>query len=360
MARIWIDLSNSPHVLFFAPLMRLLRNEGHHIILSARDFAQTLPLCRRYGLEPEVIGTHGGQGKVKKLLNIVERAMQLRQFAKTTQAQLAISHNSYAQIAAARSLGLPTLTAMDYEFQPANHLAFRLAHRVLLPESFNTEAAKRMGAHHNSARYPGLKEQVYLAHFKPNATFSAERNALFEPEKNPAPSERRFVTLRPPATMATYHNFQNPLFNHLFTRLGELAPKGVRVVLLPRTPEQSMELQQILPDNMRIPTTPLDGPNLISHSDLLISAGGTMVREAVALGVKTATVYWGRLGGVDKELINSGRLLRLQEPRDVDDLLDQLMGTPPMRGDIRERPVVADHLSAQLLREIETLLQKQI
>lgn len=359
MSRIWIDLSNSPHVLFFAPLIRALQQRGHSLLLSARDFAQTLPLCQQYNLDVQPLGGHGGQGKIRKAINIAGRAAALARFGRAGGADIAVSHNSYAQIVAARLLRIPVLTAMDYEFQPANHLAFRLAHRILLPEGFATTAAQRMGAGHRVARYPGLKEQVYLADFVADPAFPSQRAALFGDGASGAEDDAPlWITVRPPATMAAYHDFENPLFSDVLQHLGALADRA-RVVILPRTPAQAATLQPQLAANMRIPAQPLHGPNLISHSDLLISAGGTMVREAVALGVPSATIYWGKMAGVDRQLIADGRLTHLQNQEQVAQLIGTLRRHEgPSAGQTTPHQSV-DQLSPLLINEIETLLHRR-
>jgi hypothetical protein len=313
--RIWIDLANSPHVLFFAPIVGELRAAGHTVELTARDFAQTLQLAQLFGLELQIIGVHGGANPLRKIANIAWRALALRRFARPRRFHLAISHNSYAQCLAARSLGIPTVTLMDYEYHPANHLSFRLAHRVMVPTIFPDRALRHYGASaRRTFRYPGLKEEVYLQGYSPDPAFSDRVKASAARAGQTIASEHVLVTLRPPATMAAYHHFENPLFVDLLTFLGRF--EQARLLVFPRTPAQAAELRPHLPANALIPDETFDGRHLIYFSDLVVSAGGTMNREAAVLGTPVYSIFAGKLGSVDRHLVETGRMALIQSRDD--------------------------------------------
>src|SRR6266436_576775 len=170
---IWIDLANSPHVPFFHALIPEFIARGHTVELSARDFAQTVELATKAGMMAHVIGGHGGGSITGKAGNLVGRAAALRKWARDRGFDLAVSHNSYAQIAAAAALGTKAVTLMDYEHQPANHLAFRLASSVIVPRPFPASELKKYGASTRKVkRYEGTKEDVYLADFVPEPAFA--------------------------------------------------------------------------------------------------------------------------------------------------------------------------------------------
>ncbi|HEV8169813.1 MAG TPA: DUF354 domain-containing protein, partial [Pyrinomonadaceae bacterium] len=298
--RLWIDLANSPHVPFFKALAERFRAHGHEIETTAREFAETIPLAQAAGFAPEVVGVHGGRAVSAKAGSLVSRAWALRKWGRGRGFDLAISHNSYSQILAARGLGIKTVTLMDYEHQPANHLAFRVASRVIVPASFPAESLRRYGARLAKVRrYHGTKEDVYLAGFQPDATFAAE---LCELGVKP---DNVLVLMRPPAHDALYHRFQNTLFDEALTMLA--AKENVQVILLPRNEAQRAAYAG---KHVIIPARPLDGANLIAASDLVISAGGTINREASALGVPAASIYAGQWAAVDEGLVNEGRLQR--------------------------------------------------
>ena len=309
--RIWIDLANSPHVPFFRALVGEFERRGATVETTAREFAQTVELAERAGLRPAVVGGHGGRELSGKAGNLLGRAASLVGWARGREFDLAVSHNSYAQIAASRALGLRSVTLMDYEHQPANHLAFRLASRVIVPRVFPSAALRRFGARERKVRrYDGTKEDVYLADFEPDPRFT---DTLRELGISPADV---LVVLRPPARDALYHRFDNELFDELLERLSERGE--VKMILLARSPAQREELSaRHRSERILWPTAALDGANLIAASDLLVSAGGTMNREAAALGVPAATIYAGRWAAIDEELVRQGRLLRINTREDL-------------------------------------------
>jgi uncharacterized protein len=333
--RIWIDLANSPHVPFFRPLAAEFRRRHHEIVFTARDFAETVSLALAAGLSPETIGGHGGGKLSGKAGNLVQRAMSLARWARGQNFDLAVSHNSYSQILAARALSLKTATLMDYEHQPANHLAFRMASRVIVPQSFPEAALKRFGAASEKVRrYDGIKEDVYLAAFERDPEFANQLRVL-----GITPADV-LVTVRPPADEALYHRFENPLFGQLIDRLA--ATPGVKTILLPRNETQRQFFSEIGSTALVLPQSPLDGANLIGYSDLVVSAGGTMNREAAALGVPAASIYQGEWAAIDEQLVREGRLRRISSRTDIDDLPLEKKGETMARHATRVLPQVAD------------------
>ncbi|MCA1628915.1 MAG: DUF354 domain-containing protein [Acidobacteria bacterium] len=313
--RIWIDLANSPHVPFFRALAEEFAARGHEVEWTAREFAQTVELARAAGLSPTVVGGHGGRALSGKAGNLVGRAFALMRWARRRAFDLAVSHNSYSQIVAARALGLKGVTLMDYEHQPANHLAFRLASRVVVPRAFPGDALRRYGARPSKVlRYDGFKEDVYLADYRPDPrALAGLRRSLG------ATPESVLVVVRPPASEALYHRFENELFDALLARLSSDA--RARTVFLARTNAQREQFAALLArDKFVTPQSALDGALLISAADLVVSAGGTMNREAAALATPAATIYAGAWAAVDEQLVNEGRLVRLRTRADVDAL----------------------------------------
>ena len=309
--RVWIDLANSPHVPFFRPLVDRFTAAGHEVEITARDFAEVVPLAHAAGFTPHVIGKHGGREVKGKAGNLMSRAWGLVRWARARSFDLALSHNSYSQILAARALRVKSVTLMDYEHQPANHLAFRLASRIIVPTSFPATQLRRFGAGVGKVRrYHGTKEDVYLAEFQPNPEFTAR---LCELGVNP---DNVLVLMRPPAVDALYHRFQNTLFDEALERLS--AMDNVQVILLPRNDAQRSEYSTR--KGVIVPANPLPGADLIAASDLVISAGGTINREAAALGVPAASIYAGKWAAVDEQLVEEGRLIRISENTDLDKL----------------------------------------
>jgi len=311
--RLWIDLANSPHVPFFKALTRRFIAEGHEIETTAREFAETIPLANAAGFAPHVVGAHAGRALSAKAGGMVNRAWALAAWARKRGFDLALSHNSYSQILAARFARIKSITLMDYEYQPANHLAFRLASRIIVPASFPAERLRAFGARTGKVRrYHGTKEDVYLADFQADPSFSAQ---LCELGVKP---DNTLVLMRPPAHEALYHRFENTLFDEALVML--LTNESVRVLLLPRNESQRARYSAKAAERLIIPKAPLDGANLVAASDLVISAGGTINREAAALGVPAASIYAGRWAAVDEELVRESRLQRILSASDLQHL----------------------------------------
>jgi len=308
--RLWIDLANSPHVPFFKALAARFTAAGHELEVTAREFAETVPLAKAAGFDAHVVGAHGGRDVSAKAGNLVGRAWALASWARKRNFDLALSHNSYSQILAARALRLRTVTLMDYEHQPANHLAFRFASRIIVPASFPAERLRHYGATAGKVRrYHGTKEDVYLADFEADPGFAKE---LCELGVRP---DNVLVLMRPPARDALYHRFENELFDQALALLS--GKNDVQVVLLPRNEAQRAMYSASASERLIVPAQPLDGANLIAASDLVISAGGTINREAAALGVPVASIYAGRWAAVDDELVREGRLQRISSADDI-------------------------------------------
>lgn len=340
--RIWIDLANSPHVPFFRALAVEFGRRGHAVETTAREFAQTIELARAAGFSPAVVGGHGGGGLKGKALNVAGRAWALSRWARGRGFDLAVGHNSYSQVVAARLAGLRAVTLMDYEHQPANHLAFRLASRVVVPEAFPEEALRKFGAARGKVRrYRGIKEDVYLSDFVSDPAFAKQLQ-----EKFGVDAQREvLVVVRPPAREALYHRFENELFDELLERLSER--ENVKVILLPRGGAQRETLtarhaKGVESGKIIMPREALDGANLVAAADLLVSAGGTMNREAAALGVPAATVYAGRWAAVDEQLVREGRLRRLASREDLESLTVEKKKSAEPRRKTGVREEVAD------------------
>jgi predicted glycosyltransferase len=333
--RIWIDLANSPHVPFFRSLANEFRRRDHEIVVTARAFAETVALAEAAGFASQVIGGHGGGNLSGKASNLVQRAMALARWARGRNLDLAVSHNSYSQILAARALSLRTVTLMDYEHQPANHLAFRLASRVIVPRAFPETALSRFGASATKVRrYDGIKEDVYLADFQSAPEFEGQLRELGINVSDV------LVTVRPPASEALYHRFENELFDQLLDRLS--ATPSVKIVLLPRNDAQRKTYSARASSQLILPPGPIAGGSLIASSDLVVSAGGTMNREAAALGIPAASIYSGEWAAIDEELVKEGRLRRISTPEDVRDLPIQKKGLTSARRKVHVAAEVAD------------------
>jgi predicted glycosyltransferase len=304
--RVWIDLSNSPHPILFEPIVRELRERGHEVLLTARDHAQTVDLARERWPETEVIGARSPRGRAAKARAVAGRAATLARFARGRGIAVAVSHNSYAQAVAARTLRIPCVTAMDYEYQPANHIAFRCANRVLVPRDFPGRMLRLEGARAAKVwRYEGFKEEVYLHSFAPDPSVLGELGLE---------RDEPFFVARPAPAGAAYHQFENPLFDRALAQA--LGRHEAKVVLLPRRPEDVRPYAGIPPERQIVPERAVDTRSLLHYARALLGAGGTMNREAALLGTPVFGLYAGRLAALDRRLISEGRLRPLAEDPD--------------------------------------------
>ncbi len=311
--RIWIDLTNSPHVLVMRPVIEVLEREGHEVRVTARDFAQTLGLLRRFQIPHTAIGHHRGERLAAKAGGLALRSAALARWARAEgrggRFDIALGHGSNDVSVAAALLGIPSATMFDYEWAAVqHHVNCRLARAVVVPDAIPPERLDRYGARGKVRAYEGLKEEYYLADFEPDPVILAELQL---------DSERPIVVVRTPPEVSLYHRFENDLFAQVLERLRTAAEgEGVQSVLLPRTEAQRAELRAV--PGFVVPEQAIDAQSLIAYADLVISAGGTMNREAVALGTPVYTTFEGRLGAVDEHLIQMGRLNKLRDPAQLD------------------------------------------
>jgi predicted glycosyltransferase len=308
--RVWIDLTNSPHVLVMRPVIDVLREDGHDVRVTARDFAQTLGLLRRLEIPHTTIGRHRGERLAAKAGGLAARSGALVRWAHAEQRaggrfDIALGHGSNDVSIAAAALRIPSTTMFDYEWAAVqHHVNCRLARAVVVPDAIPPERLERYGARGKLRPYAGLKEEYYLADFE------ADPAVLAELALDPS---RPLVVVRTPPVLALYHRFGNDLFADVLTYLRTAAegPDRLQAVLLPRTPAQHEELRSV--PAFIVPEHAIDAQSLIAHADLVISAGGTMNREAVALGTPVYTTFEGRLGAVDEHLLATGRLRKLTD-----------------------------------------------
>ena len=304
--RVWIDVSNSPQVPFFRPLIALLLRRGHEVDVTTREYAQTLELLELHGIPHTVVGPgHGGAGVAGKARATAGRMWALLRHVRRGRFDLALSHASHELPLVARSLRVPSAYAFDYEFARAQHgLGCRAARRVVVPEAIPPERLDRLGAPAAKVRrYPGLKEEYYLHGFEPDPSVLDSLGL---------DSERILVVVRTPPEVSLYHRHGNPLFSDVLERLG--SDPSVHAVVLPRTVEQATAIRARRLPSLVLPERALDARSLVAQADVVVSAGGTMNREAVALGVPVYTTFAGELGAVDEALVRSGRLRVLRDP----------------------------------------------
>jgi uncharacterized protein len=307
--KIWIDLDNTPHVPFFKPIIRELEKQGYSVVLTARDAFQVCELANLVGLSYKKIGKHYGKNPILKVIGLCWRSLQFLSFIVREKPQLGLSHGSRSQILICNLLRIPTVMIMDYEHAQTPLLLqpqWEIIPNALTVENVQCKNQERI------LIYEGIKEDVYAPEFEPDESIIDELELNYD---------YILVTVRPPANEAHYHNTESDtLFVAFMERV--CAAEGVKVILLPRNKTQEAKLRNDWPQwfngsKVSVPKRAVDGLNLLWHSDLVVSGGGTMNREASALGVPVYSIFRGKSGAVDRQLQNEGRLILIENIEEV-------------------------------------------
>jgi uncharacterized protein len=340
--RVWVDCTAAAHPLVLRPIVERLRSRGHEVEITTREYGQTVGILERLGLEHTVVGRHGGGSMVRKGSALAGRSAQLTRWARPKRFDLSVAHGSVDLAVVSTTLRIPSVQMQDYEHAGLQRkLAWKVARRVLVPDAIPVEAMVEAGAAKEKlVRYPGLKEDYYLADFEPSPQVLSD---LGLPERGIASDrmdDRVLVVVRPPPETSEYHA-QNDLYEGVLDRLA--TAEAAIAVLIPRTGEQRAQAEGRANPSLIVPAEAIDAQSLIAYSDLVVSAGGTMNREAVALGTPVRTIFTGEVGAVDAKLMAQGLLLPLedptglevakrtspagvQNPRDVSLLVDGILG----------------------------------
>jgi predicted glycosyltransferase len=329
--KVWIDIDNSPHVPFFLPIIEDLEKHGVELLLTARNMYQVRDLLEFFHLPCKVIGGHYGKNKLLKVFGTLIRAVELGPTAATSRPDLAVSHGSRAQLLICKALGIPTMMLHDYEH--STKTGFLESDWVLMPDVIPDGAMSKNTD--RVLRYPGLKEDVYIPRFKPDPSILTEFGIS---------AENLLVTVRPPATEAHYHNPESEILFAETLRLLASNPQ-VRTIALPRNVRQGEQLRAewsdlIASGRLLVPSHPVDGLNLIWFSDLVVSGGGTMNREAAALGVPVYSIFRGKIGAVDRYLAEQGRLVLIETPQEVHTKIKLTRWNRPAQPENRNLPAL--------------------
>jgi uncharacterized protein len=320
--RAWFDLTNSPHVLVLRPLIAALQADGAEVAVTARDFAQTVALCERFGIDCDVIGRHRGAKLGAKAIGLADRSLALWRYGRGRRFDIAIGHGSNDISVAAAALRVPRSTMFDYEWAKVQHTVnCRLCQAVVVPEAIPDERLYPYGARGKIQHYAGLKEEYYLADFEADPAVLDELGV---------DAAQPIAVVRTPPSVSLYHRFENDLFGDVLLALREQA----QVVVLPRVDAQRAELAKA--GGFIVPERAIDAQSLIAYGDVVVSAGGTMNREAVALGTPVYTTFEGRLGAVDEWLIREGRMAKLTSASEV--VVAKRVGETPGVDRVRRDP----------------------
>lgn len=285
--KVWFDLSNSPHINLFLPIIKELEKK-HEIVVTCRPLANTVELLDLVGLEYTIVGKHYGKNIVAKMMGYPIRIWQLFSFLRNKKIDIAISQSSFHSPVVSWLLNVPSIYMNDNEHAKGNIPSFLFATRILVPEFLTIDMLKQQYANPQKViQYPGVKEGIYLSAMN----FERETKQDGKPK----------IYLRPEPWVAQYYkgeiNFLDPLLlelQHEFT-----------IVLLPRGKEQAEHYLDDAFSNITVQDIPLTLEEIVYDCDLFIGAGGTMTREIAILGIPTISVYQDDLLKVDEFLIDN-------------------------------------------------------
>jgi predicted glycosyltransferase len=302
--KVWVDCTAAAHPLVLRPIVERLEARGDEVFVTAREYGQTEGVLERLGIPYTSVGSHAGASTLGKLRAGAGRSAGLARLIWERRPDLAIAHGSVDLAVVSALFRIPSAQMQDYEFAGLQRqIAFRVARRVLVPETIPLDRLRKIGAKESKlVRFPGLKEEYYLADFEPDPAVLEELGL---------DREKVLVVVRPPPETSAYHA-RNDLYGETIRRLAGEA--GAQAVVIPRTESQGDEARTLGAKNLIIPERAIDAQSLIAFADLVVSAGGTMNREAVALGTPVFTTFTGTMGGVDEALIEEGRLRVLDDP----------------------------------------------
>ena len=320
---------------FFKPIIRELEKRGYKVVLTARDAFQVCELATQSGLAYTKIGRHYGKNRLLKVLGLAWRSRQLLPFVLRERPIMGLSHGSRAQILLCNLLRIPTVMIMDYEYAQTPLLLrprWEIVPDVLFNENLHCKAKERI------RKYKGIKEDVYAPEFKPDPSLRQQLQLL---------DSEVIVTVRPPATEAHYHNPESETFFVQFMDRVFRTP-GVKAVLLPRNKAQEAQIKANWPQwfegsKVVVPKEAVDGLNLLWYSDLVVSGGGTMNREAAALGVPVYSIFRGKSGAVDRHLQSQGKMTLIES---IEDVQNKIIFAH------REKKMLQDSEPREALREI--------
>jgi predicted glycosyltransferase len=305
--RIWVDLTNTAHVLVLRPLVELLEADGHAVEITARPLSHTLELLDDWGHPYTALGQYGGVSRAGKARAATGRVAAMLSFGRGKGFDCALAHGSTDLPVVCRLLRVPNSTMFDYEWAMLQHsVNCRLANRVLVPDAIPAERLRRYGARGSKlVRYPGLKEEYYMADFEPDERMLTQLGV--------DPTQPLAVVRTAPSYALYLGGSENELMPRLLRHLDAQA----QTVVLARTPEQRDAIRGLSLTRVIVPDRAVDGRSLVAFADALVSAGGTMNREAAVLGTPVWSMFEGRMGAVDEQLAREGRLRFLKDPAEV-------------------------------------------
>jgi uncharacterized protein len=308
---VWIDIDNSPHVQIFENIIKELQPE-FNVLVTAKDYNQTLGLLELKGIKYELFGKHPGANIFKKVFGNIFRALRLSFWTIGKNIDISVCHGSRALIMASKLSGIRSVVMFDYEHSE-RFLKTKFGKYLLVPSYLSKDYLVGMGyPEEKLTEYPELKESIYLPFYK-NDPSMIERLGLKQ--------DKIIVLLRPPSEVSHYNaNVSYNLFEDLFNRLS--TDEKLQIIFIPRYDSQKEKYKKYIErENVIVPKQVEEGLNLIYFSDLVISGGGTMNREAAAMKTPVYSIFQGKKPKIDENLEKEGRLTFISGKEDIDKII---------------------------------------
>lgn len=334
--KIWIDLVNAPHVLFFKNIIDYLRNEGEDVLITTRQFGDTIKLLDLFGEEYISVGGHGVTLQ-QKLTESTSRLNKLSKIIIKEKPDVSVAKHSIELPRISFGLGIPSVYAIDNEHATAvNKITLPLCDTIIVPKAISMWKILQFGADpDNIIRYNGTSEIVHFKNFKYNENIFEELDLNIEKEKT--------ILMRPEPSLASY--LDADCRKSILSPIVENLEEHANILVIPRFKEQQ-KLFEDDPDVTLI-KPPVDTFSLMKKSDLVIGAGGTMNREAALLGTPVISCYPGETLAVDKYYVDRGLMKR---SNNLDEIIDISLDLLKNHGDVRE--IETDDLFDLIIKNI--------
>jgi predicted glycosyltransferase len=351
--KVWIDVDNPPQVQYLVPFVAAFQARGAEVVLTARDYGETLELLRARGVAAHVVGQRFGRGSLRKGLGSVARASALAAYVARGGRPDALLCASRSSALAAATLRIPSFVVADYEHASVG--VYRLTGSTFLhPDTVDTTTWTDRGLRPSQLQpFRGIKEDVSFAGVDLDAAPALQLDG----------DEVR-VLVRPPAEDSHYFAGESRRLALALLRL-LAARDGVRTVFAPRYARQRADVEAL---EWRVEpvvlTEPVPFVSLLKAVDLVVCSGGTMLREAAYLGVPAYTILRSEIGGVDRWLASIGRVEVLENERAFLGIAFQRRGPfEPLRTNPRLLDELAETIgtrASQRARRPETAPQPQV
>lgn len=311
--KLWFDITNTPRVHFFVPIIRFTMRMGHKVIITSRDFAETKYLLNMYGFDHKVVGKYYEKPIIKKLYGAIKRVLSLYHMISDFDVALgSIDATHVAKLKFKKSIMFD-----DNDVSRLwNKFYIRFADYIIIPSAIPIEVFIKTGAKQEKMRqYSGFKEDVYIADFIPNPNFLS--GLPFGD----------FITVRAESLQAMYVKEKKSLVPRLMKALNR---EGINILYLPRYENDRIYAKGI--DSVFIPNEPLNGLDVCYHSKAVLTGAGTFAREAACIGTPAVSFFPGKqLLSVDQKMVEDGWIFH---SRDVEEIVDYALSMKKRKPDL--------------------------